>query len=114
MSQRFGIVLVAGLSVAGHILFGWWAVIPVAALGALFSQGKGWLTGLAGVLLAWAGIVAYSFVLATGPTAEMARSVGQLAGGLPPATIPVATLLMGALLGAVSGMLGHSVRNITR
>ncbi len=114
MSQRTGILLVAGLSVASHLLLGWWAVVPAAALGAMASQGKGWLTGLAGVLLAWAGIVAYSFVVAFGPTAEMARSLGQLAGGLPPPAIPVATLLVGALLGAVSGWLGHSLRNIVR
>ena len=114
MSRRTGILLTAGLAVIGHLFLGWWSVIPAAALGALVSQGKGWLTGLVGVLLAWAGFVAYSYGIAPGPTSEMARSLGQLAGGLPTATIPVATLLVGALLGAVSGWLGHSLRNIVR
>ncbi|MFT4604859.1 MAG: hypothetical protein ACI9W4_001598 [Rhodothermales bacterium] len=114
MSRRTGIVFVAALSFVGHLLLGWWAVVPAAVLGALFSPGKGWLTGLAGVCLAWTGVVAYSFGVAPGPTGEMARSLGQLAGGLPAPAIPVATLMVGALLGAVSGWLGHSLRNIVR
>jgi hypothetical protein len=114
MSSRSGILLTAVLSAGSHLLLGWWAVVPVTALVVFFTEGRGWLTGLAGVFLAWAGFVAYSFAIAPGPTTEMARSLGQLAGGLPEATIPVVTLVVGAVLGAVSGWLGHSLRNIVR
>lgn len=114
MSRAGATFLTAVLALLGHAIIGWPAVIPAAALGGFLVEKRGAVTGLLGVSMAWIGLVAYSYAVAPGPTVEMTRVVGGLAGGLPSLLIPVATILAGCVLGAAGGWFGASVRNILR
>lgn len=114
MNRSGATLLTAVLALLGHSTLGWIAVLPAAALGGFVVEKRGALTGLLGVATAWIGLVAFSYAVAPGPTVEMTRVVGGLAGGLPPALIPVATILAGCLLGAAGGWFGASARNILR
>ncbi|NNE69017.1 MAG: hypothetical protein HKN29_01495 [Rhodothermales bacterium] len=114
MSRSGATFFTAVLALLAHLTLGWVAVIPAAALGGFLVEKRGATIGLVGVLTAWGLLVAYSYAIAPGPTQEMTRVVGALAGGLPSVAIPVATLLVGGLLGATAGWAGSSLRNILR
>ena len=106
--------LVAGLALAGHLLFSWVLVVPAAAVGGALAERRAWLAGLIGVLLAWTLIVIYSFTVAPAETSEMARVMSALAGGLPALATPVLTLVTAAALGAAGGWFGGALRNLLR
>ena len=108
------VVLCAGLVVAGHVTLGWLAVVPASLLaGAADRHHAGWQAGLSTALLGWGALLVWSLAVATGPTLELARIVGGLAGA-PSALVFILTLLVAGALGASSGWLGAGVRNILR
>jgi hypothetical protein len=114
VARSWVILLSAAVATVAHFTLGWLAVIPVAVLAGALHFKRGWLTGLGAILLSWSLIVLWSFVVAAGPTLEMTRALGELAGGLPAFAIVVATLVTAALLGAAGGAFGAAVRNIVR
>lgn len=101
---------VAGLVV--HPLLGWEWTAGAGALGGWVASRRGWLAGALGAGASWAVFTAWSFGVDARAVAEMTRVLASIAGGLPPAATVVATLGVGALLGAAGGLFGGALRNI--
>jgi len=114
VNHKPAVFLVAVLAMAGHLIAGWVWVIPAAMIGGAAVASRGWLVGMSGVGLSWTGLVIFNFVAAPGPTVEMTRVMGALAGNLPGAAIVGLTLLSALTLGAAGGYFGASLRNIRR
>ena len=114
MTRAVVILGSAGLLLAGHLLVGWFAIVPACMLaGALVDQTPGWRVGLITCSLVWGVFIAWNLLLAPDSTLEMARIVAGLAGG-PGVMVFALSLLVTATLGAASGWLGAALRNILR
>ena len=97
-----------------HVVAGWpWSALGGAAAGWLTPNG-GWWRGAIAVGSAWAALIAYNLVAAFEPVMEMHRVVGSIAGGLPSWTIPLASVLVGSVIGAAGGFFGSSLRRLKR
>jgi hypothetical protein len=100
------VVIGALLSIAFHLLLGWeWTALAGIAVG-MASIRRGWLAGALSLVLGWGAILAYSFIVAPGPTSELTRIFGGLMGNLPAAATVALTLLIPTVIGALSGWLG--------
>ena len=100
----------AMLAVVLHLVLGWAWTLGAGVVGGLWAGRRGWLTGLRGVALGWAALVAWGFVAAPEATVRMARTVGGLFGNLPGVVTILATLLIGAALGTAGGLVGQQLR----
>ncbi len=103
----------AAAAVAVHLLVGWWAT-PFVALAAGAWQGRGgWWMGLAVLVAAWGALVAYTAFAGAGGLGRMSAAMGAVLG-VPAVLVPVATLVIAALLGAVGGLAGAGLRGLVR
>ncbi len=94
------------VALALHLTLGWaWTLLAGIAGGAWSGRG-GWRTGAAGVALAWAALVGYNLIVATGPVWQMLYTMGELLGGLPGAAVVLLTVLLGGVLGVLGGLIG--------
>ena len=104
-------ILVCALAASGiHLLLGWAWTAAAGVLAGWWGPKKGWLVGALAVGLGWGTLVLYSFFIAREPFERMTEVVGGIFAGIPGALVPVATVLMGALLGTAGGLLGTSIR----
>lgn len=95
-----------------HLTLGWAWTSLAGVVGGFWAGRRGWLVGAAGVALDWAVLVAYNFVVAAGPVQRMTSTVGGLLGNLPGVTIVLLTVLVGAVLGALGGLVGAQARRL--
>lgn len=103
------ILIGLGIAIILHLLLGWaWSIGGGIAAG-LYCQRRAWLAGGIAVGLSWALFVAHAFIVAPEPAIRLVAIMGAMFGGLPGALIPVATVLVGGLLGVVGGTLGASM-----
>jgi len=100
------------LALAVHLTLGWAWTLAAGIAGGAWARQRGWLVGLVGVAAAWAALVAYNFAIAPDATVRMARTVGGLIGNLPGVAVVGATVLIGAVLGALGGVLGQQARRL--
>ena len=103
-------LLLVALYVVGTVLFGWWAVPVVGAIGGLLLHRRNspFLAGGALALVAWAGLLMYAN-LRGAPIPEFARDLGgilELPGwGLYATSLVFAGLLGGAACSLVAALL---------
>jgi len=94
------------LSTILHLTLGWpWTILAGGAAGG-WQPTHGWLWGASGVSLGWAGLVVYSVGTAPGATRTLLDLVGTLGGNIPGGLLIGATVLSGAVLGALGGEIG--------
>jgi len=93
-----------------HVFLGWW----LAALGAVIAGRLGsrnaTILGSATLFVSWGLLIGYNFTVASAETAEMTRVTAALIGGLPAWVTIAATLVIAAVLGAIGGWLGGTLR----
>ncbi|MFW5973540.1 MAG: hypothetical protein ACOCTG_06065 [Bacteroidota bacterium] len=104
-------IVIAAVSLSVHLLFGWMWTALVAIAAGLVLKSRGWFVGMAGVAIGWAGLVVYSFSVAPYETAELLRIIGSLLGNLPAVVSVAATVSIGAVLGALGGLVGSTLRS---
>ena len=104
------VLLTFVLSLALHLALGWAWTLLAGLAGGAWAARRGWLVAAAGVATAWAALVAYNFAVAPDATVRMVHTTGGLLGNLPGAAVVGATVLIGAALGALGGVLGQQVR----
>jgi hypothetical protein len=103
-------LLTAVVSLLLHLTLGWpWTLVAGMVGGFLANRHNG-LVGMAGVGVAWLGLVGWNYAVAPGPVAEMTRVMGALFGNLPGAVVVGGTLLIGLLLGLLGGRIGGQVK----
>lgn len=104
----------AAVSVVLHVLFGWMWTLGAGVVGGLWAQRNGWLVGAAGVGLGWAAAVVYSLWTAPASTRilldTLAQLFGQMLGNFPDGLLVGATVLIGAVLGMLGGVMGAQLR----
>ena len=108
--------LVAGIGLAllVHLTLGWiWTIMAGVGMG-LWVGKRGWLLGGLAVGLSWGGLIAYSVWVDPAAAQRMFDVVGGIFGGLPGLAVPVATLLIGVLLGISGGLVGTSLRSLRK
>jgi hypothetical protein len=110
-------LLTAVFSLIVHLLFGWaWTLVAGVLGGALARRSSavsGWFVGAGGVALGWAVLVIYNFAVAPASTRILVGDLGQLFGNIPGFLLVGATILIGALLGGLGGLLGQSLAGLT-
>ena len=108
-------ILLVALYAGGTVLFGWWAVPIVGALGGLLMRRRNspFLAGGALALVAWAGLLMFAS-LRGAPIPEFARQLGgilQLPGwGLYATSLVFAGLLGGAACSLVAALVSGGER----
>lgn len=110
MHPYLATTLTLALSLLLHLVLGWPWTLAAGVVGGFLSARHGGRVGLAGVGLAWAGLVGWNYAVAPGPVAEMARVMGALFGNLPGAVVVGVTLLIGLLLGLLGGLIGMQAK----
>lgn len=113
-NTRF-VVCVLGTAVvalAFHLTLGWMWTTGAGVAGGLVAARHGWLVGLLGVAVDWAVLVGYSMLGAGAATEIMIRTVGDILGNTPGAAVVAATVLIGALLGGLGGVVGTATRRL--
>jgi hypothetical protein len=98
------------VALALHLTLGWLATILAGVVAGAWFIRKGWLWGGAVGVADWAILVAYNFIVASGPVSRMTAAVGGILGNLPGWAVVAVTLLIGAVLGMAGGYLGASLR----
>lgn len=105
------VLLVALASLLVHLVLGWAWTLGAGVLAGVWSVRRGWLVGATGVGLGWAAWVGYSAVVAPTSVGALLDILSGLFGNIPGALVVVCTVLIGALLGGLGGVIGtHSVR----
>ena len=111
------ILLTAIFSIVVHLLFGWAWTLGAGILGGALAErtegARGWFVGAAGVALAWAILVVYNFVVAGTPTQILVDNLGALFGNIPGFVLVGGTVLLGALIGALGGVIGQTLATLT-
>ncbi len=103
------VILGIFLAILLHVVFGWqWSIVAGAVVGWWIIR-KGWLFGALTVGCAWSILVAYNYVVAPESFGRLTSTLSGFVPGAPAWSIPVATILIGTLLGAVGGFLGQAV-----
>jgi hypothetical protein len=110
--MKWWLVLFAGLASSGlHALVGWELALIVPVCCTFFVTERAWLQGLVITVFAWCVLMLANYVLAPEP---MVRLLPTLAGFInaPAALLPVASMLLAALVGTLAGVLGASLRQL--
>lgn len=108
--MKFTVLVILTLLV--HVALGWlWGAASGMAAGILWSRGAWWKAALV-VSCSWAILVLYSLSTAPGPTLELHRLLGGLAGGLPAWSAPFGVVAVGGLLGLAGGLVGSGIRRV--
>ena len=102
------------IALALHLTLGWAWTLGAGLIGGLWARRRGWLVGLIGVTLDWSVLLVYNVAVAPDATVRMARTVGALLGNLPGVATVLATVLVGAGLGALGGFTGQQLRRHVR
>ncbi len=102
------------ISLAFHVFIGWeWSAVG-GILAGFWTIRRGWLNGMLAVGASWSLLVVYNIVVAQASTVEYFRIGGELLGGLPEAVIPVATIVVACIIGALSGLLGTAIAGLRK
>ncbi len=113
-TDRMKLASIVALTLLIHVLAGWtWSVAGGVIAGWLWSAG-GWWRGAIVVGGAWLALVAYSILIATGPSLRLHAILSGIAGGIPSWMIPVLIVMVGATLGVAGGLVGSSARTLSR
>ena len=108
--RSFAIGLGVLVALAAHLFLGWmWSLAGPLLTGFLMKKGGAW-AGAVSLTLSWALLIVWNLAVATAESFNMMETMGSLLGGMPGVVIPVATLLMAALLGLVAGSLGAALK----
>lgn len=100
------IAATGAISVTLHLTLGWeWTVLAGVTAG-LWRPGRGWALGAIGGALGWGALIGYTASVAPGPLRLLLDTLGALGGNIPGEAVVGATLVLGAVLGAVGGGLG--------
>lgn len=101
------------VAVSAHVFLGWmWSPLGAVLAGFLVTK-RGFAAGALTTILAWGGIVTWSWFQAPVETMEMWRVVAGIVGNLPPAATVVVTLGIAGLLGMAAGLLGAALRRLS-
>lgn len=93
-----------------HVWLGWiWSIAGSLFAGFMVKKANG-LAGAVVLLVSWALLIGWNLAVAPSESVNMMETMGDLLGGMPGFVIPVATLLMAALLGFFSGRLGGALK----
>lgn len=102
------------LSTALHVALGWqWCLVAGAIVG-WWTIRHGWLFGAVAVGTSWTLLTSYNYVIAP---EQMKRFTATMAGfvpGMPDWSVPVLTVALGIVLGAVGGFLGQCLVPLIR
>lgn len=97
-----------------HVFAGWeWSLLG-AILAGFWVIKKGWLSGLLTLSLSWGLLIVLNLVVATQATQKYFEFAGSILGGLPSVVLPLATILVGGLLGALGGFVGSSLAGLDK
>jgi len=107
-SIAVGIGLIVAL--AAHVFLGWmWSVLGALVAGFLVEK-RGAVAGTVSLTLAWGLLIAWNLAVASAENFNMMETMGNLLGGMPGVVIPLATLMIAAVLGLLSGALGAALK----
>ncbi|MEZ4698814.1 MAG: hypothetical protein R2834_00670 [Rhodothermales bacterium] len=102
------------VALVAHVVAGW----PFSVLGGVIvgyrMVDRGWLWGGLAVGASWAGLVAYNFIAAADPTAEMIRVMARILGNMPEPLFVVLTIFTGCVLGVCGGLVGAQAARVAR
>lgn len=106
------VAVVAGATMAGTMLLGWWSVVAVGVVSGLVSRpGRGAvLEAGVGAALGWAALLAWSAV--SGPVWLLAQRVGPVFG-LPGMALLALAVVFPALLAGSAALLAGELRRFT-
>lgn len=108
------IVLVSAiLSILLHWLVGWEATVLAGLFAGFLSPHGHWFAGACAVALGSAVSVVYSAAIAPASFRVLLDTLGGLAGNIPGEAIVGLTVLLGGVLGALGGTVGHRLRLLT-
>lgn len=108
--SRSSIALGMVIALTLHVLFGWiWAIAGSLVAGFLASSRPA-LRGAAALAGSWALLIGWNMAVAPAENLNMMETMGSLLGGMSGFVIPLSTLLIASLLGAVAGLLGGAIR----
>jgi len=106
--------LIALVALAIHLLIGWpWTVLG-GVLAGLVKGRWGWAYGGLGVALSWMGLVFWNYIVVPAETGKTYALLGDLLGNLSPTLVVGITLLLGAVLGMLGGLIGTQLRFLIR
>mgnify|MGYP006307598319 CR=1 FL=1 len=108
------IAVVAILALGVHLALGWVWTLGVGGLGGVFMTRRGWLVSMLGVAFDWAVLVGYNYVAAPAATQTMVDTMGGILGNTSGMAVVAGTILIGMLLGGVSGAVGTFARQAVR
>ncbi|MCY4232725.1 MAG: hypothetical protein OXE59_03135 [Bacteroidetes bacterium] len=93
-----------------HLILGWaWSIGGGIAVG-LYRAEHAWIVGGIATGLSWAAFVIHAFIVAPEPTQRLMDIMGALFGGIPSGLVPVATILVGIIVGSSGGAFGAAFR----
>ncbi|MEZ4696104.1 MAG: hypothetical protein R2832_06795 [Rhodothermales bacterium] len=102
------ILLGALLATLLNIILGWqWCVAAGAVVG-WWSIKRGWLAGASAVGLSWLVLVSLNYAAAGEAVARMSRTMAAFVPNAPAWAVPVATVIVGSILGAAGGFFGQA------
>ena len=97
------------LALALHITLGWAWTMIAGIIGGFGAQDRGWLVGALGVGLSWLLIILWNLFFVGGHLASMVQALGAGLGNVPGVVLVAVSLMVGVILGALSGYLGQSI-----
>lgn len=111
-------LVTTALSIVLHVLLGWGWTLGAGIVGGLWAGRTGWLVGGAGVGAGWTAGVVYSAYVAPASTRilldTLAQLFGSALGNIPDSLIVAVTILIGAVLGMLGGLIGTQLRALVR
>jgi hypothetical protein len=106
------LLLASILALILHVLLGWQWSLGGGVVAGLMARRAGWAVGMTAVALAWTALVLYNFAAAPAEIARLLEIASGIFGNIPPFSLVVITILLGALLGLLGGIFGTLLRRL--
>lgn len=112
MLKKFSLVLLAAVLL--HVILGWAWTMLAGVLAGMWVDRRGWLVGGSVVALDWLLLIGWNFVVAGHAVSRMLSTVGGIIGNMPGLAVVGVTLLIGAVVGTLGGVIGSGIAALTR
>ncbi len=100
------VVVCTAIAIFLHMILGWEYTLIAGILCGLMMEFNGWMWGAISVATGWGVLVLINYFAAPEPLVRMLDITGQILGNLPGAVVVVLTLLIGACIGFLGGVIG--------